>query len=97
MTRQRTKSQKFDRAKIEDGLLARLVSLAKGEPDVVPSGHRTSEQWAALWGKSLAQAQALIRAGLRAKLLASVKYRIASGNRPGLYPVVHYYELKRKP
>lgn len=72
-------------------LLAKLQNAMRGEPDKVPKGHKTREQWAAEWGIKSGKALILIRKGLEKKLMGKAMHRVQLGKR--LRPTEHYYEL----
>lgn len=73
-------------------LLQRLLALHRGEPDKVPKGHKTREQWAAEWGIKSGKALILIRKGLEKNLMGKAMHKVQVGKR--LRPTEHYFEIK---
>lgn len=74
-----------------NSLLAKLLAAHKGEPDKVPKGHKTREQWATEWGVKGGKALILIRKGLEKNLMGKAMHRVQAGKR--LRPTEHYFEL----
>jgi len=72
-------------------LLSKLLAIHKGEPDKVPKGHKTREQWAEEWGMKKAKALILIQKGIEKKLMGKTMHRVHVGKR--LRPTEHYFEL----
>lgn len=83
----------FKRTDLDNDLLKTLLALRQGKPDTVPAGHLTTEQWGEKWKISKHVANDLIRMAIKAKLMGSKKYRIKAGQREGLFPIAHYFEL----
>lgn len=67
-----------------------------GEPDVVPAGWMTTEQWSVECGnKSVQATRRTIQAAVKAGRMESQKFRIQNGER-GLYPAPHYRIVEAK-
>lgn len=85
------KSAKFDREKIEGGLLEKLLAIKAGTPDEVPPNHKTREeiQRALKCGKSAAQVT--IRKAIERGVLGVAMHKVRVGK--VMRPTEHYFEL----
>lgn len=72
-------------------LLAELLALKRGEPDKIPPGHLTCEQWARAWNVKPYAALRLLRVGIAKGKVKTVKHRIDTGKK--VFPVAHYYQV----
>lgn len=85
------KSPKFDREKIEGGLLERLLAIKAGVPDKVPPGHRTREEIQAALKCKRSAAQVVIRKAIEQGVLGVAMHKIRVGK--VMRPTEHYFEL----
>lgn len=68
--------------------LAQLQSALSEPEDKPAKGYKTTEDWAAEWGKSVSHTSKLIRAAVKRGAMVARLYRRKAGQR--LMPVPHY-------
>jgi hypothetical protein len=73
-------------------LYRRLVEACGDGIETPPAGHKTSREWAKIWGRSIAHASRLLRAGVAAGLMGKKHYRTRVGG--AIRPMPHYYETR---
>lgn len=73
-----------------NSLLRDLQSAMHGEAETVPTGWKTSAQWAGEWKLSQDRAGELLRKGMEIGRMEKRKFRIASAG--VVRPVPHYRE-----
>ncbi len=76
-----------------DALLRELKRATSDEPDVVPDGWHTAEQWAVIWQLSQSHARRLILSGLAKGMLEMRRFRVRTASRS--YKTPHY--RRRRP
>ncbi len=69
--------------------LSLLQKALSGQPDAIPKGFKTAQQWADKWNIPLSSTEKKLRQASRRGLVEVKKIRIDNGLR-GLYPVPHY-------
>lgn len=74
-------------------LLKRLRQAINNQPDEVPAGWKTVEQFAGEWGISYHAAGFVLMRSSRLGLIEKRKFRIPTEGR-GNYPTPHYREIK---
>lgn len=82
-------------------LLKQLRSAIQKQPEEVPEGWKTTNQWSDEWGVTPNAAGQVLGRAVKLGLMQSKKFRIDTQTR-GNYPTLHYYptdaiSLKNKP
>lgn len=82
-------------------LLKQLRSAIQKQPEEVPEGWKTTNQWSDEWGVTPNAAGQVLGRSVKLGLMQSKKFRIDTQTR-GNYPTLHYYptdaiSLKNKP
>jgi hypothetical protein len=72
-------------------LLKRLRSALANQPEDVPRGWHTANQWAEIWKMTPNAAGILLSRSVRIGTMESKKFRVITRNR-GTFPTVHYRE-----
>jgi uncharacterized protein YbcC (UPF0753/DUF2309 family) len=75
-------------------LLRKLRLAIANQPDEVPEGWKTANQWSDEWGISPNAAGIILNRSARLGIMECRKFRILSGGR-GVYPVQHYREVAK--
>ncbi len=74
-------------------LLKQLRRAIANQPEEVPEGWKTAYQWSLTWGITNNAAGILLSKSVKTGLIEAKKFRVISGCR-GVYPVVHYRQIK---
>lgn len=72
---------------------ALLLESLRDAPDTVPEGWHTAADWCERLGYSRPHTNRLIGEAVKRGQWEQRKFRVKSGNRPGLYPELHYRPL----
>lgn len=71
-------------------LLKQLRSAIQKQPEEVPEGWKTTNQWSDEWGVTPNAAGQVLGRAVKLGLMQSKKFRIDTQTR-GNYPTLHYY------
>ena len=71
-------------------LLKQLRSAIQKQPEEVPEGWKTTNQWSDEWGVTPNAAGQVLGRSVKLGLMQSKKFRIDTQTR-GNYPTLHYY------
>ncbi len=74
-------------------LLKRLRLAIANQPEEVPDGWHTANQWAEIWNITPNAAGIVLSRSVRIGEMESKKFRVICGNR-GAYPTTHYRQTQ---